>query len=218
MIISPGRGYIFVHIPKTGGTALALALEAKARADDILIGDTPKARQRRHRLKGVRTKGRLWKHSRLSDIEGLVAREDFPRRAIFTIVRNPWERLLSYYHWLRSQSFAHPQVALAKSRGFEAFLADPATAVAFRANPSAAYLRDSTGAEHCSLWLRHDRLPEDLPRLETLLDLRLPPLQRVNASDRPADWRRAYTDTAAARVATLCADDIARFGFRFDPE
>ena len=43
MIISPGRGYVFVHAPKTGGTAMALALEARAMADDILIGDTPKA-------------------------------------------------------------------------------------------------------------------------------------------------------------------------------
>jgi hypothetical protein len=39
MIISPGRGYVFVHIPKTGGTSLALALEARAMKDDILIGD-----------------------------------------------------------------------------------------------------------------------------------------------------------------------------------
>ena len=43
MIISRGRRYIFVHIPKTGGTALSLALEARAMKDDIIIGDTPKA-------------------------------------------------------------------------------------------------------------------------------------------------------------------------------
>ena len=30
MIISRGRGYVFVHIPKTGGTSLALALESRA--------------------------------------------------------------------------------------------------------------------------------------------------------------------------------------------
>ena len=30
MIISRGRRFIFVHIPKTGGTALSLALEARA--------------------------------------------------------------------------------------------------------------------------------------------------------------------------------------------
>ena len=51
MIISHGRQYIFVHIPKTGGTSLALALEARAMKDDILIGDTPKAKKRRQRLK-----------------------------------------------------------------------------------------------------------------------------------------------------------------------
>lgn len=34
MIISPGRRFIFVHVPKTGGTALALALEDRAQAFD----------------------------------------------------------------------------------------------------------------------------------------------------------------------------------------
>ncbi len=218
MIVSPGRGYIFVHIPKTGGTALAMALEAKARADDILIGDTPKARRRRHRLKGHPTAGRLWKHSRLADIEGLVPRAAFPRFRVFTIVRNPWERLASYYHWLRVQRFDHPQVHLARALGFEAFLAHPDTGAAFAANPSAAYVTDGAGVEHCALWLRHDRLAAELPRLEALLGMRLPPLPRINVSDRPADWRAAYTDAAAARVAAICAADIARFGWRFAPE
>ena len=218
MIVSPGRGYIFVHIPKTGGTALALALETRARADDILIGDTPKARRRRHRLKGLATAGRLWKHSRLSDIEGLVARAEFPRFRVFTIIRNPWERLASHYHWLRAQSFDHPQVHLAQRLDFPGFLAAPDVAASFRASPSAAYVRDGAGTEHCALWLRHDRLAEDLPRLETLLGLRLPPLARVNASARPADWRRLYDDRSAARVAAFCAEDITRFGWRFDKE
>ncbi|MGB0905194.1 MAG: Type II secretory pathway, pullulanase PulA, partial [Mangrovicoccus sp.] len=46
MILSRRRGFLFIHIPKTGGTALALALENHACADDILVGDTPKARRR----------------------------------------------------------------------------------------------------------------------------------------------------------------------------
>ena len=217
MIVSPGRGYVFVHIPKTGGTALALALEARARADDILIGDTPKARQRRRRLKGVESAGRLWKHARLADIEGLVAREAFARMLVFTIVRNPWDRLVSYYHWLQAQRFAHPQVALAQRLGFADFLDHPDTGAAFRANPSAGYVTDGAGVEHCALWLRHDRLAEDMPRLEALLGMRLPALERVNASDRPADWRAAYSDAAARRVAEICAADIARFGWRFAP-
>ena len=68
MILSRGRRYIFIHAPKTGGTALSLALEARAMRDDIFVGDTPKARARKGRLKGVETAGRLWKHSTLADI------------------------------------------------------------------------------------------------------------------------------------------------------
>ena len=49
MIYSPARRFVFIHIPKTGGTALTLALEARAKADDVLVGDTPKAVQRRGR-------------------------------------------------------------------------------------------------------------------------------------------------------------------------
>lgn len=57
MIISHGRKYIFVHIPKTGGTLLALALEGKAMKDEVLIGDTPKAKKRRKRVKDLQTTG-----------------------------------------------------------------------------------------------------------------------------------------------------------------
>ena len=76
MILSRGRRFIFVHIPKTGGTALSLALEDRAMKDDILIGDTPKARARKGRLVGVKSAGRLWKHSTLSDIAGLVTDDE----------------------------------------------------------------------------------------------------------------------------------------------
>jgi len=105
MIISRGRNYIFVHAPKTGGTSLALALEDRAMKDDILIGDTPKAVQRRKRLAALTPAGRLWKHSTLADIDGIVSGEEMGRMFIFTLVRNPWDRMLSYYTWLRAQQF-----------------------------------------------------------------------------------------------------------------
>jgi hypothetical protein len=217
MILSRARGYVFLHIPKTGGTALALALEARAAADDILIGDTPKARRRAGRWKGVKAAGRLWKHSRLVDLPGLVPEEELARLLPVTLVRNPWDRMVSYYHWLRDQGFAHPAVGLAKSHDFGGFLAHPHTQASLRLSPYGAWMRRADGTEAPgALFLRLEALAEEAGPFEARLGYRLK-VPRANESLRPRDWRLCYGEAEAALVADLCAEDIARFGYRFDP-
>lgn len=214
MIISRGRNYIFVHIPKTGGTSLALALEGRAMADDIMLGDTPKARKRRHRVKGVASAGRLWKHSTLRDIDGLVSRAEVADAFVFTLVRNPWDRLVSYYHWLGKQSFDHPAVAAAVELDFGTFLQEPQVARGIEANPYSSYVLDAEGVERCNLFLRLEHLAEDVTRLEAGIDVRLGDMPHVNRSERP-EYREAYTPQTRAHVARMCAGDIARFGYCF---
>jgi hypothetical protein len=215
MIISRGRRYIFVHAPKTGGTSLALALEARATADDILIGDTPKALKRRRRLKGVEAKGRLWKHSTLTDVYGLVSQAEIEAFFVFTMVRNPWDRMVSYYHWLREQDFPHEAVGLAKALEFSAFLNHPIIAASFRANPYGRYVTDAGGVERCDLFLRLEHLDQDIAPLNAHLGFAVGPLERANASRRAADYRGYYSDRDAEVLSALCAEDISRFGYAF---
>ncbi len=214
MIVSRRRRLIFVHIPKTGGTALSLAYEGRAAANDVLIGDTPKARARARRLQGVQAAGRLWKHSTLSDIRGLVTDEEIASFFVVTLVRNPWDRMLSYWAWARAQQFDHPAVRLARALPFEGFLRHPETQAALRAHPYGSYVRGPGGAERCDLFARIE-VPEDLEPLWAHLGFRLE-LPRVNESDRPRDWRGAYDAALAGQVADIAAEDIARFGYRFD--
>lgn len=217
MILSRGRRFIFVHIPKTGGTALALALEGRAMKEDILIGDTPKARARRGRIRGVKAAGRLWKHSTLADIAGLASDAEIAGFFTLTLVRNPWDRAVSYYHWLAGQSFAHPAVGLAKTHDFSGFLNHAQTQTALRLWPYTAYMTDRHGVERASLYARLEHLEADLAPFEAHLGFRLVPLPRANESDRARDWRGYYSDADAALLAEISAGDIARFGYRFDP-
>ena len=218
MIVSRGRRYIFVHIPKTGGTALALALEGRAKADDILIGDTPKALKRRGRLRWLTPRGRLWKHATLADIDGVVTPEEIASMRRVTLVRNPWDRMVSYYHWLREQDFDHPAVHLARRSGFSAFLNAPETCTSISAAPYDSYLRLPDGRLRCDAWLRLEHLEEDARPLTAHLGFAVTPLPRANESPRPRDWRPFYSEADAALVARICAPDIARFGYGFDPQ
>ena len=217
MILSRGRGYLFLHIPKTGGTALTLALEARAMKDDVIVADTPKGRARAARQERLVTAGRLWKHSTLADLDGLVGPGDLDRLFILTLVRNPWDRVASYYHWLRRQGFAHPAVTLAKASDFSGFLNHPHTYESLRRWPFGAYVRDGAGIERSRLMARIEALDEDLAPFEAHLGFGLTPLARSNQGERPGDRRGLYSDRDAELIAEICAEDIARFNYRFDP-
>ncbi|WP_406645335.1 sulfotransferase family 2 domain-containing protein [Aliisedimentitalea scapharcae] len=214
MILSTGRSYVFVHMPKTGGTALALALEARAKSDDIMLGDTPKARNRRRRVRDAPTAGRLWKHSTLSDIQGLVPDDVLRSLFAFTLVRNPWDRCVSYYHWLRVQSFQHAAVDLARALDFEAFASHPQTTQGFRKTPARAFMQHGDGSEQCACYIRLEHFAADAAPLFDHLGFTFD-LPRVNASQREQDYRGYYSAKSRQAIAESCAEDIARFGYRF---
>ncbi len=191
---------------------MALALESRAARDDILIGDTPKARRRRQRNRDLKTPGRLWKHSRLRDIAGLVDPSDF---FVFTLVRNPWDRMVSYYHWLQEQRFDHPAVRVAQSLDFKAFLRHPQTQSSLQNGAYPTYTTDAAGQDHCRLYARLEH-PADLAPLWEHLGFELS-MGRENQSDRQRDWRIYYDAETVEIVKEKAGDDIARFGYTFDP-
>src|SRR5690606_2944068 len=155
---------------------------------------------RARRQKSLRAAGRLRKHATLADIDGLVTPDELARMFVVTLGRNPWDRLVSYYHWLRGQRFNHRAVALAQAPRFSEFLHHPQTQASFRAWPYGAWLRDRNGVERCDAWVRLEHLAEDLAPFERHLGFALE-IGRENASDRDRDWRRYYSAADAELLA-----------------
>ena len=96
MVISNSKQFVFVHIPKTGGTSMTHALQEIIQWNDIVCGGTSYGRQ----LKNVW--GQRWgvgKHSPASEIRSLVGNEVWRDYFTFTVVRHPIRRALSMYRW-----------------------------------------------------------------------------------------------------------------------
>ncbi len=182
--------------------------------DDILLGDTPKARKRRKRAKALSSQGRLWKHSTLRDIEGVISPDQLSDLFSFTLVRNPWDRIVSYYHWLRVQKFDHPAVSLSQKLDFQSFVLHPSTLASFRKSPASAYMRRTAGAEQCDLYIRIEHFREDVGPLIDHLGFSFE-LPHLNRSTRAADFRHYYRSATAEAVADACSEDIRRFGYQF---
>lgn len=187
---------------------MALALEDRAGPDDILIGDTPKAQRRRKRQQSLQAPGRLWKHSTLGDVSGLYPPDAF----VFTLVRNPWDRMVSYYHWLRVQTFDHPAVQAAQAQDFAGFLRDPSLQASVRQHSYASYVMDAGGRERCDLFARLEH-PEDLEPLCKHLEFQLS-IPHVNQSEREVDWRIYYDAESFEIVREIASADIERFGYQ----
>src|SRR5688572_11559136 len=77
MLISDERRFIFVHIQKTGGETIT----------DLL----------RRRVPDLRPLAA--KHARLCDRASEITRRDY---FIFAFVRNPWDRLVSWYSMIQA--------------------------------------------------------------------------------------------------------------------
>ena len=193
---------------------MMLALEAWAKADDIIIGDTPKAKQRRKRLADLTPVGRLWKHSTLRDIDGIVDASTMENYFVFTIVLNPWDRMVSYYRWAREQSFDPPVVRAAAEHDFAEFIHHPDVWHPLQASPYRSYVQSSSGADHCNLHVRLEHLKEDIATLDDHLRF-LSDVGYVNASARYQDYRTNHTNDLRDLVARIRADDIARFEYPF---
>lgn len=125
---------IFVHIPKSAGSSVTVALRNYA-PTEAQKGDDRYAT--RHWVPGEKVPRILASikhndvmvgrkvshpnHSRAMDIQRAIGVKDFAQKYSFTFVRNPFDRLASTYHYIRKND-ANPKAQMTREIGFEQYL------------------------------------------------------------------------------------------------
>lgn len=187
---------IYVHIPKTGGVSVAKALFGNYGA-----GHVPITMHRR--------------------IFGDALFEQYFK---FTFVRNPWDRVVSAYTFLRKGGMDREDKAFAARHiapyaDFDQFVrcwlsAESARrSLHFRPQSDWLCLRDGTlGVDYIG---RFERLAEDFKVVCEQLGIQAN-LAHHNASQRH-DYRQYYTGETAAIVGEVYQRDIALLDYAFDP-
>lgn len=98
-VISNSRRFIFVHIPKTGGSSVTYHLTTLTRWNDIEIGCTPFGKAM---LRFFRDRFGIGKHATAAQIRGIVGEKIWTKYRTFAVVRNPYQRVVSSYNFMKN--------------------------------------------------------------------------------------------------------------------
>jgi len=203
-MISDSHRFVFVHIPRTAGTSVETALASYARTRVTFTA---------HECTVLADK-----HASARELAAIVG-ASWPSYRSFSIVRDPWERMLSDYHFfLAAGPLLYPEFSPRERRltdeaaehGFDDWLHRNADHLAMSQTD---YLTDESGRCIVEHILRFEALAEDFARITSLLGISCD-LPCLNRTEHPSP-REAYSAAGVELVRRRCAADLRSFGYRF---
>jgi len=207
-LVSHSKRFVFVHIPKSGGTSIVEVLgpfEDRARLKWLWRRAFPRLLSPRRRS-AFRLRFQL-AHTSAVDIRRKV--EDYDSLLSFGFVRNPWDRHVSMYEYIR-QTPSHAMHADVEVRSFEGYLRSLAERPLGR---QAAWLSDETGRLIVDRVGRFETLAEDFAHICDDLGIAFE-LPHLNQSRRE-EYRDYYSVRTRDLVAQIDRRDIELFGYSF---
>lgn len=179
--------FVFIHINKTGGTSVAKALNIPTI------------------------------HRTAIEKVDEIGREEWDRRFTFAVVRNPWDKVVSHYHYRVQTDQTNlgegkvdfkTWVTLAYGEKDPAYYNKPKMFM-----PQTEWVMDQTGEMIVDYICRFESLSSDFGQVCTRLDLdaSLPHLK----SSKRGNYQGYYDSATKAIVADWFAEDVKQFHYTF---
>lgn len=211
----PKLGCVFVHIPKTAGTSIHTMLSAYENATEA----KHEGARENHTLNH---KGPL-KHKKAHELRDLFGDEQWNSVYSFTFVRNPWDLMVSSYHWWIQKGHTFRDCLLdaliiRRMENFDEFI---------RSHYGMCYINNVPGYS-MSDWFsaNNEDLVSHVAKIEELdVEIRYV-LAQLGINEQPAsmphlnksmrgDYRSYYNEETRSMVAKRFSDIIERFEYCF---
>jgi Sulfotransferase family len=201
-MISLQQRFLFVHIPKTAGNSIQSAL--REYSEDQLVA-LRKEQDGIERFGLRNPKYKIKKHSTLVEYRDALGNDQFGNLYKFTCVRNPWDRMVSYY-------FTPTQTV-------ETWDRKKFRGIISKASSVADYLRlnkvDEDPFGNVDYIMRFENLADDFRTVCGTLGISPATLPQYNRSNRE-HYSNYYDDELRELVRKRFAAEIERFGYTFE--
>jgi hypothetical protein len=201
-MISFQKRFLFVHIPKTAGNSIQTILRHYSE-DEIVALRAEQDGVERFGLRNPTYK--IKKHSTLAEYRAALGEAWFRDLYKFTCVRNPWDRMVSYY-------FGTTQlVEICDRKEFRKLI--------LKAVSVTDYLRLDKGEAdpfgNVDYIMRFENLADDFRTVSMKLGIPDAPLPQYNRSNRE-HYSKYYDAELRELIRKRFAPEIDRFGYAFE--
>jgi len=201
-MISFQKRFLFVHIPKTAGNSIQSILRDYSEDEVVALRGEQDGIERF----GLRNpKYKIKKHSTLAEYKAALGEVQFGDLYKFTCVRNPWDRMVSYYFTPTQNRAAWDRKKFRKA--------------IVKALSVADYLRLDKVEEdpfgNVDYVMRFENLTDDFRTVCGTLGISPTALPRYNRSSRE-HYSKYYDDELRELVRARFAAEIERFGYIFE--
>jgi len=201
-MISFQKRFLFVHIPKTAGNSIQTILRHYSEDEIVAL----RAEQDGIERFGLRNPNyKIKKHSTLAEYRAALGEARFRDLYKFTCVRNPWDRMVSYY-------FGTTQLV-------ETWDRKEFRKLILRALSVRDYLQLDQGEadpfSNLDYIMRFENLADDFRAVSARLGIRDAPLPQYNRSSRE-HYSKYYDAELCELIRKRFAPEIDRFGYAFE--
>ena len=205
------KPFIFVHIPRTGGTSIESALCRHLLGKSIHEVSCEEAE-----LWKLPKPGNVHQHYRLEAYQNVYGMDVVQDAFVFSIVRNPWELVVSEILYFRKYHSGVFRGDSWESR-FKEYFSRSTPLWGHDFSPQLTYIRGLAGRE-CDFVGRFDTLQNDFKHVCSSIGIPRLELGRALPSDVAVNYSEIYDDESRWLVAERYYADIAEFGFEFPSE
>ncbi len=215
MVINDRRKVIFIHIPKTGGISVEKSIHKALGGDDYILYKNLINIPSKYEDK--KNKG-LFLHSTMKDYRRYYG-TDISNFYIFSIVRNPWRRLVSHYEYLIKPGF-NKRINDENEMDFSQFIQIYQTRLlGYTLHGYKDFLEDDYGTQ-LNRVIKLESINDDLPIVGDEIKLEIKEVLHMNPTDEKLrdheNWKDYYNPGLRDRVYKLYKDDIEKYGYEFE--
>jgi hypothetical protein len=208
-LISHAYRCIFIHIPRTGGSSVETVLWPGERTEaDLWMGFTTPFGNR-YQTGGLQ-------HLTALHVREAVGAQTFDAYLKFAIVRNPWDKAVSQYAFMRRRPDLRELLGMQQDDDFRTYLRLIQSAPHVQWQPQRSFVCDERGESMIDHTLRYEEFDKSVASMLQRLGVDAP-VPHVHGAERgqTADY---YDDETRAMVANHYRDDIAYFAYSFPSE